>query len=321
MGQTGLVLDGVFQGHRAGFGHPERPERIQRIIEVFSERRISEQCRRIEPLAAEVEAIARLHSPDYAARVREACAAGDLFIDTPDSGICRESYDIALLAAGSVLTAVDQVMGGSVSNAFCAVRPPGHHAERGESMGFCLFGNVALAVQHLRERHGVRKVLILDFDVHHGNGTQHLLEEDPDAMFISIHGDPRVVYPGTGFAEERGVGAGLGATLNVPMPAHSGDRHYREAFDKSIRGVLDSFAAEFVLVSAGFDAHRLDPLAPIELETESFGWMTEMILDAADTHCGRRLVSVLEGGYHLDALAESAALHVSLLMERAARPG
>ncbi len=309
-------MDDVFQGHLTGAGHPERPERLRRIGEVLTERGIAEQCQRVSLRRMDPAVVTHTHTDEYLKRLRGACERGEPYIDTPDSGICPESYELALLAAGSVVEAVDRVMAGEVGNAFCAVRPPGHHAERDRSMGFCLLGNVALAVVHLRQRHGVGRVLILDWDVHHGNGTQHILEEDPEAMFISIHGHPHHVYPGTGFAEERGVGAGVGATLNVPMMPASGDAEYRRAFDRDIRGVLDSFEAEFVLVSAGFDAHRLDPLAPLNLETETYEWMTHLIVDAADQHCGGRLVSVLEGGYHLDALAESVSKHVSVLMER-----
>jgi len=317
MFDTGLVLDDIFQRHETGHGHPERPDRLRAIAQKLETTGLIQRCRRIDVQRIDPEFLTRAHDPNYLERLQKACLAGEPFIDTPDSGICPESYDIALLAAGSILAAVDLVVAGEIRNAFCAIRPPGHHVERGISLGFCLLSNVVLAVHHLRERHGVQRVLILDWDVHHGNGTQHLLEEDPDAMFISIHGHPHYVYPGTGFFEERGRGRGERATLNVPMMPMSGDREYRHAFDTYIRGVLETFPADFVLVSAGFDAHRLDPLAPLNLETESFDWMTRMILDAADHHCAGRLVSVLEGGYHLEALADSVHTHLSLLVERA----
>ncbi len=315
MAATGLVLDDMFQRHLTGPGHPERPARLRRISEVLMQRGLIDKCQQVTPKRIDPEAVKRTHTQVYIQRLIDACQSGAPYIDTPDSGICPESYDLALLAAGSVLEMVDRVMAGELGNGFCAVRPPGHHAERDRSMGFCLLANVALAVQHLREKHGVGRVLILDWDVHHGNGTQHILEEDPEAMFISIHGHPQHVYPGTGFAEETGVGCGVGATVNVPMPPASGDREYRAAFDRYIRPVLDSFEAEFVLVSAGFDGHRLDPLAPLNLETESFEWMTRLILDCAGQHCNGKLVSVLEGGYDLDALADSVAAHLSLLLE------
>ncbi|MCH7526349.1 MAG: histone deacetylase [Planctomycetes bacterium] len=320
MSNTGLVLDDVFTRHLTGPAHPERPQRLERIATVLEGRGLCGACRRIAPNRIDPHQLQRVHSDVYTRRLIDACAQGAPYIDTPDSGICSQSYDIASLAAGSVVEAVDLVMAGEIQNAFCAVRPPGHHAEHDRSMGFCLFNNVVLAVDRLRNKHGLRRVLILDWDVHHGNGTQHLLEEDPDAMFISIHGHPDYVYPGTGFAKECGRRAGLGATLNVPMMPMSGDKEYRRAFDQHIQPVLESFAAEFVLVSAGFDAHRLDPLAPLNLETDSYEWMTRLILDAADHHCRGRLVSLLEGGYHLDALADSVATHLSLLIDRANTP-
>ncbi len=317
--KTGLVLDDVFQWHVTGDGHPERPERLERISAVLNERGLVDRCARIEPAVGDEEMIRRVHTEPYLQRLRTACSSGAAYIDTPDSGICSASYDTALLAAGSIVAAVDRVMSGELVNAFCAVRPPGHHAEADLSMGFCLLANAVIAVHHLRERHGVRRVLILDWDVHHGNGTQHLLEDDPDAMFISIHGDPSVVYPGSGLADERGRGPGEGATLNVPMSAGSGDDEYRDAFERHIRPVLESFDAEFVLVSAGFDAHRRDPLAPMNLKTESFDWMTRIILKAADQHCDGRLVSLLEGGYDLEALSASVSTHLELLVDRSSR--
>ncbi|NOS99144.1 MAG: histone deacetylase [Phycisphaerales bacterium] len=316
MARTGLVLDDVFQRHLTGPGHPECPERLVAISDRLIERGLADRCTRIAPRAIDVEFLSRVHSRGYVDRLARACERGDAFIDTADSQICGDSYNVALLAAGSILAAVDGVMAGDIHNAFCAIRPPGHHAERDASLGFCLLSNVAIAVKHLRERHGVGRVLILDWDVHHGNGTQHLLEEDPDAMFISIHGHPQYVYPGTGYAEETGRGAGRGATLNIPMLPGSRDADYRAAFDRQIRPVLETFAAEFILISAGFDAHRLDPLAPVEIETESFEWMSDMVLDAAGHHCDGRLVSVLEGGYHLGALADCVSLHVSRLLMR-----
>lgn len=316
MATTGLVMDETFQQHLTGLGHPERPQRLARIQEVLTSQGLADRCERIDTKPIDPEFVLRTHTEEYVERLVKACASGEPFIDTPDSMICRESYDIALLAAGSVLEAVDAVMEKRVRNAFCAIRPPGHHAERDKSMGFCMFANVAIAVDWLRDKHGIGRVLVLDWDVHHGNGTQHILEEDPEAMFVSIHGHPDHIWPGTGFAEEQGIGAGQGATLNVPMMPGVGDDAYRVAFDKHIRRVLDDFKAEFVLISAGFDAHRLDPLAPINLETDSFGWMTELLLDAADGHCDGRVVSVLEGGYDLGALGDSVALHVELLLSR-----
>ena len=182
-------------------------------------------------------------------------------------------------------------------------------------MGFCLLNNIAIAARHLLDGHGLSRVLILDWDVHHGNGTQHTFESDPRVLFISIHGHPGMVYPGTGYDYERGRGAGEGFTINLPMLPPAGDDEYRRAFDAAILPAVDKFGPKFVLISAGFDAHRLDPLAPLKLETESYGWMTDELLRVAGKHCNGRLVAILEGGYHLDALADSVALHVARLLD------
>lgn len=312
---TGLIQDKRFQRHRTGDNHPERPDRLVRIADVLDERGLTQSCQSIDVTPIHDEGLLANHDAIYIERLRSACREGASFIDIPDSAIVPESESIARLAAGSVINAVDEVMAGRINNAFAAVRPPGHHAERNLSMGFCLYNNVALAARHLLLQHHLSRVLILDWDVHHGNGTQHSFEDDPHVLFISVHGHPGIVYPGTGHEEECGVGEGEGYTLNLPVLPPSGDRQYRELFDNVVLPRIDDFKPEFILLSAGFDAHRLDPLAPIELETESFGWMTDAMTDAARQHCQGRLVSLLEGGYHLDALADSVALHVTRLLE------
>ncbi len=312
---TGLAQDDRFQRHRTGPGHPERPERLAAIATVLEDRGIAAKCSEVEVTAIDMDLVHRVHAEEYVRRVERASADALPYIDVPDSGICGDSYEIARLAAGAVVAAVDDVMGHRVDNAFCAVRPPGHHAEHDRSMGFCLFNNIAVAARRLLEDHGLRRVLILDWDVHHGNGTQHAFEDDPRVLFISLHGHPGIVYPGTGGADERGVGAGEGYTMNFPMLPPSGDEEYRRTFDESILPAIDKFAPQFVLISAGFDAHRLDPLAPLELATETYGWMTDELVGVAKTHCAGKLVSILEGGYHLDALADCVALHVTRLLD------
>lgn len=314
MSATGLVLDDRFQLHLTGAGHPERPQRLAAISAALHERGLVDRCVRlgVEPIAR--SKILAVHTEEYLNRLEAACRGGRSFIDVPDSAICPESFDIALLAAGSVIGAVDAVMSGKVTNAFCAVRPPGHHAERHLSMGFCLLNNIALAAQHLLDHHHLERVLILDWDVHHGNGTQHIFYEDPRVLFISLHGHPGIVYPGTGFASERGRRAGEGFTINVPILPPGREEVWREAFDDPIRPAIDAFRPQFVLISAGFDAHRLDPLAPLELETSSYSWLTDELVGVATRHCENRLVSLLEGGYHLGALAESVTLHVERLL-------
>jgi acetoin utilization deacetylase AcuC-like enzyme len=256
-----------------------------------------------------------VHDDGYIERLQRACADEMPYIEVPDSGVCPESFTIAQLAAGTMINAVDAVMSGQLTNAFCSVRPPGHHAEHHMSLGFCLFNNIAIAARRLLDNHGLARVLILDWDVHHGNGTQHTFESDPRVLFVSLHGHPRIVYPGTGYEHERGRGPGEGFTINLPMLPPSGDGEYRRAFDRKILPAVERFDPQFVLISAGFDAHRLDPLAPLELETESFGWMTDEMVHVAKKHCGGKLVSVIEGGYHLQALGDCVALHVTRLLE------
>jgi acetoin utilization deacetylase AcuC-like enzyme len=281
----------------------------------LDERGLAKTCTGIEVSPIDMTLVGRVHAKSYLDRLKRACEEGRAYIDVPDSGICRDSYDVARLAAGSVINAVDDVMSGRIDNSFCAVRPPGHHAERDMSMGFCLLNNIAVAARHLLDDHGLSRVLIIDWDVHHGNGTQHAFETDPRVLFISLHGHPGVVYPGTGYEQERGTGAGEGFTINLPMLAGAGDDDYRRAFDQTILPRVERFNPQFVLISAGFDAHRLDPLAPLELETESFGWMTDQMVGAARDHCGGKLVSILEGGYHLGALGDCVALHAARLLD------
>jgi acetoin utilization deacetylase AcuC-like enzyme len=230
---------------------------------------------------------------------------GGGLLDEGDTYAVRRSFDVALLAVGGVLDAVDAVVGGKVKSAFCAVRPPGHHAERDQSMGFCLFNSVAVAARHAQKKHGLSKVAILDWDVHHGNGTQHIFEEDPSVFYISLHRYP--FYPGTGAREERGRGEGLGFTLNFPFPAGTDEAHYLKAFTSEIVPALEEYNAQLLIISAGFDAHAEDPLGGMNLADESFAKMTLLVKDLAP------VVSVLEGGYNLDALARSVQQHIAAL--------
>lgn len=316
MAATGLVQDRRFQAHVTGPGHAERPERLARIETVLSQTGLAGACTPIDVSPVEMSLVERIHDREYLDRIRQACEDRQPFINSDDSAICTKSLEVAVLATGSVINAVHAVMSGVVGNAFCAVRPPGHHAERDRSMGFCLINSIAVAAQYLIDRHKMSRVLILDWDVHHGNGTQHSFEADPQVLFISLHGHPMNVYPGTGYDTERGIGEGEGYTLNLPMMPGTGDEEYRRAFDDVILPRIDEFKPEFVLISAGFDAHRRDPLAPLSLETESYGWMTDEVLAVADRYCDGRLLSILEGGYDLDALGECVSLHLRRLVER-----
>ena len=318
MARTGLVCDPRFELHKTSIGHPERPERLQAISRALKDRGLMSHTVAIDPKAADISLVQRNHDAEYLTRIHSWCEQGRAHGDTPDTDLSPESFDIALLAAGGLIQAVDAVMAGQIDNAFCAVRPPGHHAEHNIAMGFCLINNVAVAARRLIEDHHLQRVLILDWDVHHGNGTQHSFYEDPKVLYVSLHGHPGILYPGTGYEHERGQGDGEGFTLNVPIIPPGGDAVWRKAFDEKILPKVEDYKPEFVLISAGFDAHRLDPLGPLELETESFGWMSEVMLDVARRHCSGRLVSVLEGGYHLQALADSACLHVERLLSASA---
>ncbi|MGV8075043.1 MAG: histone deacetylase [Syntrophobacteraceae bacterium] len=254
------------------------------------------------------------HSPKLIKRLAEACARNLNFFDHPDSQICRDTYDVALLAVGGVIETVKLVAGSVLDNAFCAVRPPGHHAEVDRALGFCFFNNIAIAARYLQNECGIKRIGIIDFDVHHGNGTQHIFDSDPSVFYYSIHTDPSFAYPGTGHQYERGCGLGTGFTLNSPMLPGLGDEQYAETITKVMIPALDWFKPEMILVSAGFDAHRKDELSAMKVSTKGFSWIMKRIVDVAEKHARGRVVSILEGGYCLRRLPELAANHVKILL-------
>ena len=309
--KTAYVHDPVFETHDTGRGHPERSQRLVAAQELISRQDWYGDLQQVAAAPVAKQWIEAVHRPGYAERIAAACASGDPWIDSPDVAVSAESSDVALKATGSLLAITDAVMSGAADNGFALVRPPGHHAERDTALGFCLYNSVAIAARYLQQHHGVERVLILDWDVHHGNGTQHTFDADPSVMFISLHQYPH--YPGTGARSETGIGAGEGTTLNCPMSAGSGDEQYREAFESQVLPAIRSFKPDFILVSAGFDAHHADPLGSINLTTGCYGWMTRSVMAMADECCGGRLVTVLEGGYDLQALAESVTEHVRVL--------
>jgi acetoin utilization deacetylase AcuC-like enzyme len=293
--------------HDTGQGHPERPQRLEAVLLALDEPEFAKLERREAPLA-EIAQVTRVHDKSY---------ASDLLTRVPQRGwvaldgdtlMSAGSGEAALRAAGAMVAAVDLVLKNGAANAFCGVRPPGHHAESDMAMGFCLFNNVAIGAAHACAAHGLKRVAIVDFDVHHGNGTQHMFEHDAQIFYASTHQMP--LYPGTGSRGERGVGN----ICNAPLPPFAGGDEFRDAYEEIVLPAIDRFRPELIMISAGFDAHRADPLASLELEAEDFGWVTERLCEMAKVHCGGRLVSTLEGGYDLEALAESSAAHVAALL-------
>jgi acetoin utilization deacetylase AcuC-like enzyme len=313
MTNCGILLDERFKRHTTGHGHPERAERLDAIREGLHESGLLDRCVRVEPAPLAETLIQRVHARDYLVRLDAACRQAYPYIDVPDSAIGPESYDIAKLAAGGVVKAVRMVAGGELKRAFCAVRPPGHHAERDRSMGFCLLNNVALAAYALRDEFQADRILILDWDVHHCNGTQHTFFSDPSVLVISLHGHPNYLYPGTGFEDEIGIDRGRGYTMNIPFLPGATDDAYRKAFRERVIPAVGRFAPQFVLLSVGYDAHADDPLGNLALSDEAFAWMTETVIGLADAHADGHIVSVLEGGYNLGVLTRCATEHVRML--------
>jgi acetoin utilization deacetylase AcuC-like enzyme len=294
--------------HNPGQGHPERPERLKAVLAALDHADFAALDRREAPLAAEAQ-IARVHGADYVSQLLAAVPVrGQMRLDA-DTVMSPGSGNAALRAAGAAVAAVDAVMAGEAANAFCAVRPPGHHAEPGHAMGFCIFNSVAVGAAHAQAIHGLERIAIVDFDVHHGNGTQTMTARRPSWFSGSSHQYP--FYPGTGTGREHWP---HGNIVNAPLSAGDGSAEFRDAFDRVILPALDDFRPELLMISAGFDAHRRDPLAAIELEDEDFAWVTGALTAVARKHASGRIVSLLKGGYDLSALASATAAHVRVLM-------
>jgi acetoin utilization deacetylase AcuC-like enzyme len=309
---TALITHEACLGHVTPEGHPERAARLTAVLKVLRAEKF-QALEWISAPAATREELALVHSPALVAFILDEVAAqaanGFVGIDS-DTVMSAGSAEAALRAAGAAIRAVDGVMAGEFANGFCAVRPPGHHAERDRAMGFCLFNTIAIGALHARVKHWLSRIAAIDFDVHHGNGTQDIFARDPNLLYASTHQSP--LYPGTGRTSERGV---AGNIVNVPLPEGADGEMFRAAFSGAILPALESFAPDFVFISAGFDAHRDDPLAGLALDESDFGWATKEICAVAKRCCGGRVVSALEGGYDLEALARSARAHVRALME------
>jgi acetoin utilization deacetylase AcuC-like enzyme len=314
MRKTGFLYDERFLLHCTGPEHPECSDRLLAAYRGVQEGGLLEQLTLIQARRAKQEVIESVHSIKLMMRFEEACIWGLDMLDHPDNRICRESYETALLAVGGILEVVDLVMKGELDNAFCAVRPPGHHAEVNRAMGFCYFNNIALAARHLQNKWGIKRIGIIDFDVHHGNGTQSIFEEDPSVFFYSIHEHPSFAYPGTGREFEKGSGPGLGFTLNSPVLPGHGDKEYKELLQRDLFPAFEEFKPEVILVSAGFDAHIDDEMSDIKLSTEGFSWIMKNIVGMADKYSKGRIISILEGGYSLLRLPELLKNHIKILL-------
>lgn len=312
--RTGFYFDPISLEHNTG-NHPENAGRLEFLMKALANNPNLQALQKMPSRKAELSEIQLIHQLDYIRSVEEACASGAQFMESRDCAISQETYEAACHATGTVLDAVNQVADENLDNAFCAVRPPGHHAENAEALGFCYFNNVAIAADFLTKERGYERVLIFDFDVHHGNGTQHSFEERSDVFFCSIHQDPRTCYPGTGYGSEKGKSAGTGYTLNCPMPPHSGDADYQQVFAQKILPIFEEYRPEFILLSAGFDAHHEDPLADEMLTVAGFNEILQGMKTLAAHHAEGRMVSVLEGGYHYQALADCIQAHLEILLQ------
>jgi len=312
MRKTGFVYSPIYLKHDTG-SHPENSNRLTAIIKWIEKENLTEKLINLTPIPATVEQISLIHDKEYIHSVKEACETGIKSLDA-DTVISEDSYNAALLAAGGVITGIDAIFEGKINNAFCAIRPPGHHAERDRTMGFCIFNNIAIGAKYAQKKYDVRKVFIIDWDVHHGNGTQNSFYDDPAVFYTSTH--QQYIFPGTGIADEIGEGDGKGFTMNFPLPQGQGDKEYISLFKKRIYPEIINYKPDLIMISAGFDAHIDDPLGSMNITSEGFGKLTDIICEASDKVCKGRIVSVLEGGYNLEALGESVVFHLKSLMGR-----
>ena len=309
---TGLVLDEQFADHQTPDGHPERADRMHSLLQAFPGSQLLSKCRAVKPSRAREEWIRAVHGAQHWQRVRDSAGRSSTQLDA-DTFTSSDSFQIALLAAGSLIRLVDLSLRGQIGQGWALVRPPGHHAESNRIMGFCLFNNVAVAARYALQHHGLERVAIVDFDVHHGNGTQEIFYADPEVLYLSTHQSPW--YPGTGGFSELGAGKGRGYTVNFPIRAGIGDFFYYSLLREFIQPILQSYRPEMILVSAGFDAHRNDPLGGMQLDREGFASLVYLLNQTARQECGGRILYVLEGGYHLEALADSVVASLATTIQ------
>lgn len=314
MRKTGFLFDERFLLHDTGSGHPETADRLRAAYKGVSEAGLLSKLVLISAVEADRKWVEAVHRVDQIDRLEESCRLGVTEFECPDNQMCEHTFKAAMLAVGGILKTIDLLMEGEIENAFCAVRPPGHHAEVDQALGFCYFNNIAIAARYLQQQWGIQRVGIVDFDVHHGNGTQRIFEHDSTVFYYSIHEHPSFSYPGTGREFERGFGPGHGFTLNSPILPGQGDEAYMKAIKKDLLPAFDNFKPEVILVSAGFDAHVDDDMSNIRLSTDCFSWIAERLVELADRHSHGRLVSILEGGYCLSRLPELIRNHVQILL-------
>lgn len=309
---TLLYTDPVFLEHATG-QHPENPDRLRRVTKKLEAANLIARCRAGSFQPAEKESVLAVHAQEVFERAKKMADGGGGYLD-PDTVVCPASFRVAVNAAGACMAAVDAVIDAKDHTALCLVRPPGHHATPTRSMGFCLFNNIAIAAAHARKKHAVNRILIVDWDVHHGNGTQDIFYADPTQFFLSVHRYGDGFYPGTGAADETGTGHGLGFTQNVPLHFGISRKAYLDAYCRALERAAEKMRPELILVSAGFDAHARDPIGSLGLQSEDFAALTKHVLEIAAAHSKGRLVACLEGGYNLDALAESVQVHLEELL-------
>ncbi|WP_428389649.1 histone deacetylase family protein [Mucisphaera sp.] len=318
---TGLIYSDRFLDHKTAPGHPERVDRLIAIVDKLKATHQWDEVTHLPFKTADLRWIEALHHPRYIKQLFEACRSGKTTLDEHEGGLCPDSADIAQLAVGGALAAVDAVLDATVHNALCLLRPPGHHAEADRSMGFCYFNNAAIAANYLIEHHKLERIVVIDWDVHHGNGTQHLTEHRRDIYCINLHQHPMTLYPGTGYAHEKGTADAVGYTLNLPLDPHADDERYRKVWLEHLEPAVRNYNPDFIIISAGFDAAQGDPLAHMNVTPEGFRWMTRQTKQLAEDLCDGRLVSMLEGGYDLQSLAENVAIHLRALMREEQQDG
>ena len=315
MKQVGLISDLCFLEHITSDSHPEHPDRLRVVYATLDEEEMRDRFAVLAPRMATLDELQSIHTEAYVGRIESTRGCSHLMLD-PDTHLSSETYRVARLAAGGLLELLDALDVGTIRNGFALIRPPGHHAEASRGMGFCIYNNVAIAARHAQQKGLARKILIVDWDLHHGNGTQHAFESDPTVLYVSSHMYP--YYPGTGRMEETGKGPGKGFTVNIPLPGGQGDHDFCWLYGKILEPLAEQFRPELILVSAGFDTYVHDPLGTMQVTEQGFAGMTELLLRIAQEHCNGKILFTLEGGYHLEGQARSVRAVVNVLDGRPA---